>query len=216
MSPFTLPPASTTPAAVQPDAASATEQPARMTVGPVRTVPNLITSIRTAGAIAVAGVAIATATPWLLAVAYAVYWLGDMLDGWAARRLHQETRLGAVFDIVSDRACTSILCAGLIAWRPGIAVEAVLFFASFMVADALLSLAFLCWPIMTPNHFGRVDDIVYRLNWSPPAKALNTAGVVLLALAGQLWPALALTAVVLAVKLWSGARVLRLLAAEGR
>ena len=59
------------------------------------------------------------ATCALLALAYAVYWVGDILDGWSARRLGQETRLGAVLDIVSDRACTSVLCVGLLAHLPG-------------------------------------------------------------------------------------------------
>ena len=52
------------------------------------------------------------ATPRCSALAYAVYWVGDIADGWAARRLGQETRAGAVLDIVSDRACTAVLCVG--------------------------------------------------------------------------------------------------------
>ena len=61
----------------------------------------------------------ASATSRCSVLAYAVYWVGDILDGWSARRLDQETRLGAVLDIVSDRACTSVLCVGLVAHLPG-------------------------------------------------------------------------------------------------
>ena len=47
-----------------------------------------------------------------------------------------------------------------------------------MVLDTMLSLAFLCWPLVSPNDFHRVDHPVWLLNWSPAAKAANTAGVV--------------------------------------
>jgi phosphatidylglycerophosphate synthase len=181
-------------------------------LGTVRTIPNAVTLGRTLAAVAVAGVGIATDHPWLLAVAYAIYWIGDMLDGLTARLLDQETRLGAVLDIISDRACTGILCVGLIAWRPALATVAVPFFCSFMVLDTMLSLAFLCWPLLSPNHFARVSVSVYRLNWSPPAKAVNTAGVVLLALTGLWWAALLLTLALVWVKVWSVRRVLQLLA----
>ena len=114
----------------------------------------------------------------LLGLAYGIYWIGDMLDGWSARRLGQETRAGAVLDIVSDRACTSVLCVGLVAALPGVAPVAIVFLLSFMVLDTMLSLAFLCWPVMSPNYFHLVDPLVWKLNWSPLAKASNTAGVV--------------------------------------
>ena len=55
---------------------------------------------------------------------------------------------------------------------------AVVFLLSFMVLDTMLSLAFLCWPLVSPNDFHLVDHRVWRLNWSPLAKAANTAGVV--------------------------------------
>lgn len=175
------------------------------------TVPNLVTLVRTMTAVVIAGIALSQAEPWLLAVAYAVYWAGDILDGWLARRLGQETRLGAVFDIISDRACTSILCVGLVANYPGLAIVVVPFFLSFMVLDTVLSLSFLCWPLLSPNYFGRVDRAVYQLNWSPLAKCLNTAGVILLALAGAVWASLVLVALLVGVKIWSVARVQRLL-----
>ena len=75
----------------------------------------------------------------------------------------------------------------------------------------MLSLAFLCWPILGPNDFHLVDPLVWRLNWSPLAKAANTAGVVVAIALG--WYAVGLLVVVAvgAVKVWSAARVLRLL-----
>jgi CDP-diacylglycerol--glycerol-3-phosphate 3-phosphatidyltransferase len=187
-----------------------------VTVGPLRTVPNYITAVRTVVAVAVGVAALAAGSVALIAVAYGIYWLGDMLDGWAARRLGQETRAGAVLDIVSDRACTAVLCVGLVSLVPGIAVLAVVFLLSFMVLDTMLSLAFLCWPIVSPNYFHEVDRRVWAWNWSPPAKAANTAGVIAAVVLGQHVLALAIALAVVAVKLWSAAAVVRLLARDGR
>lgn len=180
------------------------------------TVPNGVTLVRTVAAVVVGGLAIVWSEPWLLALAYAVYWVGDMLDGLLARRLGQETRLGAVLDIVSDRACTSLLCVGVIGFWPSLTIVVIPFFLSFMVLDTILSLAFLGWPILSPNYFGDVDRQVYRLNWSPPAKALNTAGVILLAVAGQTAAALTVVVVVAGIKIWSLARVQHLLRSGSR
>ncbi|MGL5911888.1 MAG: CDP-alcohol phosphatidyltransferase family protein, partial [Phycicoccus sp.] len=77
--------------------------------GEAATVANGITLVRTLGAVVLGLTALATSTVWPAALGYVVYWLGDMLDGAAARWLDQETRLGAVLDIVCDRACTCTL-----------------------------------------------------------------------------------------------------------
>lgn len=183
-------------------------------VGPLLTVPNGITVIRTPAAVTVGVAAVVAGSVPLLVVAYGVYWLGDVLDGLAARRLHQETRAGAVLDIVSDRACTAVLCVGLVALVPDAA--ALVFLPSFMVLDTMLSLAFLCWPVISPNYFHLVDRRVWTLNWSPPAKAVNTAGVIGAVAFGHYLVALVLALAVLVVKLWSAVAVARLLSRAGR
>ncbi|WP_244930510.1 CDP-alcohol phosphatidyltransferase family protein [Nocardioides sp. W7] len=185
--------------------------PAATRLGRVDTIPNLVTLVRTALAVAIGAYGVAAGEPSALLVAYAAYWVGDLADGWLARRLDQETRLGAVLDIVCDRACTVLLCAGLVAHTPAVAPVAVVFLLSFAVLDTMLSLAFLCWPIDTPNHFWRVDRRVYELNWSPLGKAVNTAGVIGAVAVGAHAVALLVALAVLAVKVWSAARVLRLL-----
>lgn len=195
---------------------TATDLRAAARPGPVRTVPNLITAVRTIVAVAVGVAALVAGSVVLLVVAYGCYWIGDVLDGWTARRLRQETRLGAVFDIVSDRACTAVLCLTLVTLVPDVAAVAAVFLLSFMVLDTMLSLAFLCWPVVSPNHFRVVDRWVWRLNWSPPAKAANSAGVVATVACGQYRLALAVALAVLAVKLWSAAAVVRLLDRQGR
>jgi phosphatidylglycerophosphate synthase len=185
-------------------------------VGSVRTVPNAVTLVRTVVAVGLGLVAVSNGDLTLLAVAYAVYWVGDILDGWSARLLGQETRLGAVLDIVSDRACTSVLCVGLLVHLPAVLPLAVVFLLSFMVLDTMLSLSFLCWPLVSPNDFHRVDHRVWLLNWSPAAKAANTAGVVAAIALGAYTAGLAVAVAVLVVKVWSAARVLRLAQEQGR
>lgn len=177
---------------------------------PVRTVANAITLVRTVAAAILGVAALTQSSMLLLAVGYGVYWVGDIADGAAARWLDQETRHGAVFDIVSDRLCTSLLAAAFLVQVPEAVVPLTIFLLQFMVLDSLLSLSFLYWPIKGPNEFGRVDPLVHRLNWSPPAKALNSAVVVLLILAGLPVPATAVAVLVTLVKLWTARRILTL------
>jgi phosphatidylglycerophosphate synthase len=166
-------------------------------------VPNAITALRTAFAVALAVAALTHRSAHLLIAAYLTYWLGDMLDGIAARALGQETRAGAVFDVVADRACTSACAAALVVQRPATALPIAVFLVQFMVVDQLLSLMFLRWPLLSPNYFGAVNRRIYLWNWSPPAKALNTAAVVLLALFTPPPVAATFAAAVAAVKIIS-------------
>ncbi|SCF17121.1 CDP-diacylglycerol--glycerol-3-phosphate 3-phosphatidyltransferase [Micromonospora coriariae] len=185
-------------------------------IGPLLTIPNYITIIRTLAAVTLGIVALVSGSVALIAVAYGIYWLGDMLDGLCARWLGQETRAGAVLDIVSDRACTAVLCMGLVALVPDVSLVAVVFLPSFMVLDTMLSLVFLCWPVSSPNYFHVVDRRVWALNWSPLAKAVNTAGVIGAVAFGQYSVAVTVALAVLAVKAWSAVAVARLLARDGR
>ncbi|MET8199601.1 CDP-alcohol phosphatidyltransferase family protein [Micromonospora taraxaci] len=149
---------------------------------PLLNAPNAITAVRTATSVGLAVAALTHRSVHLLVAAYLIYWIGDILDGLTARALGQETRNGAVFDIVADRACTSACAAALVVLRPDTALPIGVFLVQFMVVDQLLSLMFLRWPLLSPNYFARVDRRIYLWNWSPPAKALNTAAVVILAI----------------------------------
>jgi phosphatidylglycerophosphate synthase len=148
----------------------------------VLTVPNLVTAVRTVAAVVLATLAIASASAGLAAAAFLVYWVGDVLDGLSARILGQETRFGAVLDILADRACCSLCVAALLVLRPDMALPLSVFLLSFMVLDCQLSLATLRWPILGPSYFGAVHPGLYRWNWSPLAKTVNTAALVLLVL----------------------------------
>ncbi|WP_229051356.1 CDP-alcohol phosphatidyltransferase family protein [Aeromicrobium sp. Leaf350] len=177
-------------------------------IGPVLTIPNAITVVRTVVSLGLAVVALGAddRLPWVIA-AYLVYYLGDSADGLAARLLGQETRLGAVHDILSDRLCTALCASNLILLQPDLAVPVAIFLLNFMVLDCLLSLSFLLWPIVSPNYFAVVDPLVYRLNWSHPAKALNNIGIIVAVVVGWLPLALLIVLAQVAVKAWSAHRV---------
>jgi CDP-diacylglycerol--glycerol-3-phosphate 3-phosphatidyltransferase len=176
--------------------------------------PNSITVLRTALAIPFGFVALRTgAAAWLIA-AYATYWVGDVADGRVARRLGQETRLGAVFDILADRGCSAICVAALAAIRPEFAPALCVYWVQFMVVDTLLSCAFLHWPILSPNYFHKVDRRVYLWNWSPPAKAANTSLLLVVLLTLPTWVGFGLACAQLVLKLVSARWVARLATAR--
>jgi phosphatidylglycerophosphate synthase len=182
---------------------------------PVATPANAVTLVRTVAAVGIGVCGLVEASLPLVGVGYAVYWVGDILDGAVARLLHQETRWGAVFDLVADRACTSVLAAGFLAVRPETAVPLGVFLVQFMVLDCLLTLAFLHWPIVSPNYFWVVDRSVWRLNWSPPAKTANTGAVVVCLALDWVVAATVVAVLVTLVKLWSLQAVRRLVGSRG-
>lgn len=163
----------------------------------VFTPATIITFIRTIATVVIVGFAIHEGVPnddefWspalkLLTIALVVYWVGDSLDGQVARRLHHETRIGAVLDIMSDRFCSAAFYFGLAWLHPEFTLPVLLYLAEFMVIDCFLSIAFLAWKIRSPNYFYVIDRTIYRLNWSHPAKAVNSALFAVLLLLTQAW-----------------------------
>lgn len=143
-------------------------------------VPNRITLIRTIIAMVIAAIAFRTGLLSWLVIGYAAYWLGDMADGAVARARNEESVAGAVFDIVCDRACSFLLAAAFMATFPETIGPLAIFLVQFGVLDTMLSLAFLLWPgTLSPNYFYKVDKPIWVWNWSKPAKAVNTAAVVI-------------------------------------
>lgn len=174
-----------------------------------RTVPNAVTVVRTCLAIAVGSVAIAEHSLIMIVIGYGCYWFGDSLDGFLARRLGQETRIGAVADIIADRLSTIILGIALILAEPWTVMPVLIFLGQFVIVDLVLSLRFLHWPrLLSPNYFYLVDRRLFVLNWSHPAKAMNTSSVILVtalthsALIGSL-----VAGAVLIIKIYSLSRV---------
>lgn len=177
----------------------------------VWTPATVVTAVRTVAAV---GLAIVAAqhqqVSWLVA-ALIVYWVGDSLDGAVARWLRCETRTGAVLDILSDRLCAAGFYGGLAFLQPDLALPALLYLANFVVIDCFVSLAFLQWPLRSPNYFYVVDVRLWQWNWSHPGKALNSALFAVLLLAtGWVWVAALVAVMLIVIKSLSLARLLRI------
>lgn len=178
---------------------------------PLLTAPNVVTVVRTAGALWLGALGMVQASLGLLAASLAVYWIGDTLDGQLARWLDQETRRGGVLDILCDRLCAVVFYVGYAVIEPGMAWPVALYLAEFVVVDCVLSLAFLAWPLRSPNYFHLVDRTIWRWNWSRPAKALNSGlFALLMVVTGSAVLAGGYALAVMALKLASLARLQRL------
>lgn len=164
----------------------------------------VITGVRTVGSLALSLAAAVEQSLPLLVAALAVYWVGDILDGTVARWRGCETRIGAVVDILCDRLNCAAFYLGLCWLEPDVVLPVGIYLTSFMVVDTFLSLAFLAWPVRSPNYFYAVDEQIWRWNWSKPAKAANSSLFAVLLLVDQLWwVALAVAVVLLALKVVS-------------
>jgi CDP-diacylglycerol--glycerol-3-phosphate 3-phosphatidyltransferase len=161
----------------------------------------VITFVRTIAAVVLSAWAAHESSKELLVVALVVYWGGDMLDGFVARTRDCETRIGAVLDIFSDRLCAASFYVGLAWLEPELAPAVFVYLAEFMVIDNFLSIAFLAWPIRSPNYFYEVDRRIWLWNWSKPGKATNSAlFAVLLLVTGWMWLGLVIATALLILK----------------
>lgn len=173
--------------------------------------PTALTLVRTVASVLIGVIGIVDASLPLLLWALGIYWVGDMLDGELARRLDRETRIGAVADILSDRLCSAVFYCGLLTVLPSMAVPIGIYLVNFMLVDMLLSLAFVAWPLSSPNYFYLVDHTLWLLNWSRVGKALNSALIAVLMIVTELvWLSATVAAVVLGVKVASLVRLSRL------
>jgi len=137
--------------------------------------PNLVTIVRTVATVVLVSIGVWRHSDLLLFIGLGTYWVGDMADGALARLLGQETRTGAVFDILSDRLCVALFYVSYAGFHHDMIVPIGIFLVNFMLVDNQLSLAFLKWPVLSPNYFYAVDKLIYKLNWSPLAKSTNTS-----------------------------------------
>jgi CDP-diacylglycerol--glycerol-3-phosphate 3-phosphatidyltransferase len=171
---------------------------------------NALTVVRTLASLAlVVTAAVQHSWPWLVA-AYLTYWIGDSADGNLARWRGQETRFGAVFDVVCDRInCVS--CALVLLMFIDAPWPVAVFLFQFVVVDLPLTLLPMRWPVLSPNYFHLIDRLAYTLNWHVVAKVTNTTLLVtLLVFVPDQRMALGAASIVLGIKVYSLARVLRL------
>jgi CDP-diacylglycerol--glycerol-3-phosphate 3-phosphatidyltransferase len=171
----------------------------------------VITGVRTVASVVLAATAAYEQSLTLLVVALVVYWVGDMLDGFYARVRDCETRIGAVLDIMCDRFNAAAFYIGLAWLQPDLSPAIFVYLAEFMVVDCFLSIAFLAWPVRSPNYFFVVDRPIWLWNWSKPAKAVNSAlFAVLLLVTGWMWVGLAIATALLVLKCVSLHRLVRI------
>jgi CDP-diacylglycerol--glycerol-3-phosphate 3-phosphatidyltransferase len=193
---------------VDADALDVWTDPAQERVGTSATV---ITAVRTIAAVVLAALAARQGSQTLLVVALVVYWAGDSLDGFVARIRGCETRIGATLDILSDRFCAASFYIGLVWLHHDYALPVFIYLAEFMVVDCFLSLAFLAWPVRSPNYFYVIDRPLWLWNWSKPGKAVNSSlFAVLLLVTGWVWLAAVIAAGLLVMKTASLVRLGRI------
>ena len=172
---------------------------------------SIVTFIRTIAAVTIAVAAIQQHNQLLLFAALACYWVGDIADGIVARALKCEMRSGALLDIVADRLCVAVIYIGYATMHPDMLWVIGFYLIEFMFIDGFLSLAFLFWPLLSPNYFYLVDKRIFDLNWSPIGKVVNSS-FFLLATVFVASPLLsgAIVAIVTGVKLYSLRRLYRI------
>ena len=116
-------------------------------------IPNIITILRTLGAVSLLFCDTAGATFWVI---YVLCGVSDMVDGFLARRLHAESKTGAVLDSVAD-ICLVVCCA--IRLLPVIQIPTWLWIWAGLIVifkiinqiSALVVLKHLCFPHTNAN-----------------------------------------------------------------
>jgi len=172
---------------------------------------NIVTFVRTAATLVLAGLAVQQESLELLVAALVAYWVGDILDGTVARIRGCETRVGAALDILCDRLSAAAFYLGLAWLMPELVWPVMVYLTEFMVVDCFLSLAFLAWPIRSPNYFYVVDRPLWLWNWSKPGKAVNSSiFAVLLLVTESVAVGLVVASALLVLKSVSLARLIRL------
>ncbi len=140
-----------------------------------------------------------------------VHLVGDAIDGWCARGFKQETLLGAEIDIIADRVESLFFFVNFIHFHPGLAIPSIVYILNFAFVDFYLSYQFVKYDIISINYFYKVDQRVFALNFSPPAKFVNSTVVVLMLIfLPKLWIATTILAAgLIVVKLHSIGRLWR-------
>jgi CDP-diacylglycerol--glycerol-3-phosphate 3-phosphatidyltransferase len=184
-----------------------------------RTWANLVTGVRIVAALACFVASALTGVEGWNWAGLAVYWVLDIVDGAVARGLRQETRIGAQFDILSDRLLIGAFYANFLRFHPAMAIPIAMHLLQFVVLDQYLSHQFMRWPCLSPNYFHEVDRRIWLLNWSALGKVANGAlvavAVVLATFLGWSWIVPAVVSLgVMSVKLYSMVRLASLPAPE--
>ena len=142
--------------------------------------PNVLTLLRFLLSLAFYILAIFKMDLTFCYIGLVIHWLGDLFDGFWARRFKQETILGAEIDIIADRVEVLFFYIIFLFFYPHLFLPAALYIIDFAFMDFYLSYQFLKYDIISPNYFYKVDKTVHKLNFSKPGKFCNSAVVTLI------------------------------------
>lgn len=142
--------------------------------------PNIVTLLRLILSLSFFILAITKSNPTYNFIGLGIHWLGDVLDGFYARKFKQETILGAEIDIIADRVETLFFYVNFLYFRPQLFLPVAIYLIDFAFVDFYLSYQFLKYDIISPNYFYKVDKTVYTLNFSPVGKFCNSTVVTLI------------------------------------
>ncbi len=156
-----------------------------------RSWPNLITLIRLVASLIFFSLAAIKSNPNLNFIGLGLHWAGDVADGLLARRIKQETILGAEIDIIADRLESVFFYLNFLRFNPHLFLPIIIYLIDFAFIDFYLSYQFIKYPIISPNYFYLVDRRVYLYNFSPFAKFCNSTVVALLLIFAPQWQILA-------------------------
>jgi CDP-diacylglycerol--glycerol-3-phosphate 3-phosphatidyltransferase len=167
--------------------------------------PNVITLARLASSISFFVLAFTTQREVYNFIGLGIHWVGDWLDGVWARRFNQETILGAEIDIIADRVEMLFFFMNFLFFHPHLYIPIVLFILDFAFVDFYLSYQFVKFDIISPNYFYKVDKRVYLLNFTRPAKSINSSlvAVLLIFLPSVPWLATMSAGALIVVKTYS-------------
>ncbi len=167
--------------------------------------PNILTLIRLFSSIPFFTVALITQRELYNFVGLGIHWVGDYLDGVWARKFGQETILGAEIDIIADRIEMLFFFLNFLFFHPHLYLPAVLFILDFAFIDFYLSYQFVKFDIISPNYFYKIDKRVYLLNFTRPAKSINSSlvAVLLIFLPSVPWLATVSAAGLIVIKSYS-------------
>ena len=142
---------------------------------PILTLANQLTLLRMAMAPLLVVLVLGDHHVWAF-VAFVVAGITDLLDGWAARRAHQETRLGAMLDPVADKLLVGSMFIVLTWGSHGVAAIPTWVTVTILARDGILVVAVVIINLTIgrrlfyPTRWGKLTTFVQLL----------TAGLVLL------------------------------------
>jgi hypothetical protein len=169
------------------------------------TLANGVTCVRAVLITSILALAAVWASREMLLLALVASWATDALDGFAARHFRCESILGAQLDYNVDRlvATAAIVAAAMISrGDPLVLVASATVWLQYGAFDQLICCQFLrCDALWSPDDFWTIDEMTWRLNWSPAAKLAGHVPLALLAVGGYgLVPSIVLATLLIVIR----------------